>query len=624
MTSSLRQVVSSRKRLTQITTAHTMGAVDTSTKSSNDWPNHQGFNSTYEERTPVELKVTGDIPAWAAGVLYRTGTGRSEIETDQRQTFKVAHWFDGLAVVHRFQILPPDATHPSVRVFYNSRSCCDGLIERIRKTGKGNEMSFAAKYDPCTSYFQKAMSLFRPAPPKTPGADQQSMSITLSVNFPGLSSSTTTQKTSGHASGIHTLTNKTDAAVFQTLDPETLEPIGLASQQVLHPALKGPISAAHAKSDPATGDVYNFNLELGKCPIYRIFHVSAATGKTSVLATLTNARAAYLHSLFLTEHYVILCVWNSYFTAGGLAILWHKNIVDAIADYDPSKKSTWYVIDRRPTDQGGRGLVATYKSDPFFCFHTVNAYEEPSPDGSGDIDIVADLTTYNNLDIIKRFYLSNIVSTSPNAAKYAAGIDPASRAIYKRFRLPSVPVPSPSSSTPTPSKASKPKRAILDFKNEAANTPELPTLNPHYVTRRHRYVYGVTDSGKSSFLDGLVKVDTETKQTIHWKEWGQNPGEPIFVPRRIIPRQEGESGSENDSEDAVGEVEKEVDADVFDEDDGVLLSVVLDGLKGKSYLLVLDAKNLKEVGRAEVAGPIGFGFHGTHVSAMSGGRGLDY
>ncbi|EGC44076.1 retinal pigment epithelial membrane family protein [Histoplasma capsulatum var. duboisii H88] len=602
-----------------------MDAVDTSVKSFNDWPNHQGFNSTYEERIPVELKVTGDIPAWAAGVLYRTGTGRSEIETDKKETFKIAHWFDGLSVVHRFQILPLDEIHPSVRVFYNSRSCCDGLIERIRKTGKGKDMSFGARYEPCTSYFQKVMSLFRPAPART-GADQRSMSITLSVNFPGLSS-TATQKTSGHASGIHTLANKTDAAAFQTLDPETLEPIGVASQQVLHPDLKGPLSAAHAKSDPVTGDVYNFNLQLGKCPIYHVFHVSAATGKTSILATLTNARAAYIHSFFLTKHYVVLCVWNSFYVAGGLAILWHKNIIDAMADYDPSKKTTWYVIDRRPADQGGKGLVATYKSDPFFCFHTINAYEEPALDDSGSVDIVADLTAYNNLDVLKRFYLSNIISTSPDASKYAAGTNDASRGLYKRFRLPSLPVPSASSSTSTSSsrKRTKPRRATLDFKADALDTPELPTLNPNYVTRRHRYVYGVTSSGKSSFVDGLVKFDTETRQSIHWNEWGQNAGEAIFVPRRRMPTNESPRGSGADGDgEAIEEVEKEGESEPFDEDDGVLLSVVLDGLKGRSYLLVLNAKNMTEVGRAEVAGPIGFGFHGTHVSALRGGKGLDF
>ncbi|OJD19576.1 hypothetical protein AJ78_00433 [Emergomyces pasteurianus Ep9510] len=607
-----------------------MEAVDTSIKSFNDWPNHQGFNSTYEERTPVELKVTGDIPVWAAGVLYRTGTGRSEIETDQKKIFKVAHWFDGMSVVHRFQILPPDSAHPSVRVFYNSRSCCDGLIENIRKTGKGKEMSFGARYEPCTSYFQKVMSLFRPAPPRT-SADQHSMSITLSVNFPGVSNKAI-KKISGHASGIQTLTNKTDAAVFQTLDPETLEPVGVASQQILHPDLKGPISAAHAKSDPVTGDVYNFNLQLGKCPIYRIFHVSAVTGKTSILATITNARAAYLHSFFLTENYVILCVWNSFYTAGGLAILWHKNIIDAIADYDPSKPATWYVIDRRPADRDGKGLVATYRSDPFFCFHTINAYEEPSPDGSGTTDIVADLTTYSSLDVLKRFYLSNIVSTSPDASKYATGIGDAGRGVYKRFRLPSLPPLSSSSK----SIRSKPNRVTLDFKANHFNSPELPILNPQYVTHRHRYVYGVIDTGKSTFIDGLVKFDTETKQALYWNEWGQNAGEPIFVARRNMPKQADEggssrTGSESGSEkaadtrgDMIEEIEKEKDPEVLDEDDGVLLSVVLDGLQGKSYLLVLDAKNMKEVGRAEVAGPIGFGFHGTHLSTVSNGRGLDF
>ena len=51
-----------------------------------------------------------------------------------------------------------------------------------------------------------------------------------------------------------------------------------------------------------------------------------------------------------------------------------------------------------------------------------------------------------------------------------------------------------------------------------------------------------------------------------------------------------------------------------DEDGGVLLSVVLDGTLGKSYLLVLDAKTMKEIGRAKVDGVVGFGIHGIHVS----------
>jgi carotenoid cleavage dioxygenase-like enzyme len=67
-----------------------------------------------------------------------------------------------------------------------------------------------------------------------------------------------------------------------------------------------------------------------------------------------------------------------------------------------------------------------------------------------------------------------------------------------------------------------------------------------------------------------------------WHEDGSYPGEPVFV----------------------------ASPDATAEDEGVLLSVVLDGRKGNSFLLVLDAASLDEVARAEVPHHIPFGFHG--------------
>ena len=46
------------------------------------------------------------------------------------------------------------------------------------------------------------------------------------------------------------------------------------------------------------------------------------------------------------------------------------------------------------------------------------------------------------------------------------------------------------------------------------------------------------------------------------------------------------------------------------EDDGVLLSVVLDAAAETSFLLVLDAADLNEIARARVPHHIPFGFHG--------------
>ena len=46
------------------------------------------------------------------------------------------------------------------------------------------------------------------------------------------------------------------------------------------------------------------------------------------------------------------------------------------------------------------------------------------------------------------------------------------------------------------------------------------------------------------------------------------------------------------------------------EDDGVLLSVVLDAEAETSFLLVLDAADLSELARAQAPHHIPFGFHG--------------
>ncbi len=89
-------------------------------------------------------------------------------------------------------------------------------------------------------------------------------------------------------------------------------------------------------------------------------------------------------------------------------------------------------------------------------------------------------------------------------------------------------------------------------------------------------------AGNGGFLDQLVKVDVGDGSATVWREEGSYPGEPVFV--------KAPSGTE--------------------EDDGVVLSVVLDPSAGRSYLLVLDADSFSERARAEVPHAIPFGFHG--------------
>ncbi|KAI9721834.1 MAG: hypothetical protein M1812_002170 [Candelaria pacifica] len=545
----------------------------------NDWPNDQGFEVSHEERSTVELNVTGKIPAYAAGTLYRTGPGGYQVRANDGTVLSRSHWFDGFSQMHRFQIVAPADTTSEIKVLYNSRRTVDKLVENIRRSGSFEGFSFGQKRDPCQSYFKKVMSAFTPE--KTaPMADERNVGVTLSINMPGLAQSVPSGKT--HASAINSIFTKTDASAFQQIDPETLEPIGLATQQSLNSDLKGPMSAAHAKSDPVTGDIFNYNLELGMKHLYRVFRVSASTGQTDILATIKTADAAYLHSLFLTENYVILCVWGSHYAKGGAMVLWEKNILDAIADFDYTKRTEWYVVDRKH----GKGVVATYECDPFFCFHTINAWEQPSSTDASGIDIIADLTVYENLDVLKRFYYENLISTSPAARAYEGDKGDIARGVTKRFRLPSV----------TSASVMETRKADIVWTVPRASSAELPTLNPSYVTKPHRYTYGVVDRGYSTFVDGLVKLDTQTQLPLYWQEHGHSPGEAIFISN---PK---------------GELE----------DDGVLLSVVLDGPKGKSYLLCLDAKTMTEIGRASLKTAVGFGFHGSHFPALQNGPTLNF
>jgi len=533
------------------------------------WPNDAGFDTDYQELAPVDLPVKGSIPHYAAGVLYRTGPLGYKAKTDHGNIWAAKHWFDGFSCVHRFQIDFPDSNGPPT-VQYRSRRTVDEHLEVIRKEGTLKNFTFGAKRDPCENFFKKVMGVFFAK------RNTQNIGVTLSANLPGNGASLSGEKPliNGHTNKIETLHVKTDAPTVKRIDPETLEPLGIAHQTSLHPDLNGEFSAAHAKSDPVTGDVFNFNLKFGHKNTYRIFRTSASTGQTDILATFVGT-PAYIHSLFLTDNYVILCVFNSHVLYGGLSILYHKNILDAIAPFDPKSHATWYVVDRKH----GKGIVATYESQPFFCFHTVNAWEEPSSQDPTKTDIITEFSMFENTTVLHRFYYDNLLASTENN-KWN---DPKKRQpalpMNAQFRL---------SSVNAVSNSTKPLPVEVIFIADKSVSVELPTINPVYRNRRHRYTYGVIDRMKSSFMDGLAKFDNTTQKSIIWEQEGHTPGEAIFV----------------------------ADPNGTEEDDGVLLSVVLDGHVERSYLLVLDAKTMKEVGRAEVPGPVSFGFHGLYKGQL--------
>ncbi|OBT63897.1 hypothetical protein VE03_06570 [Pseudogymnoascus sp. 23342-1-I1] len=529
------------------------------------WPNEAAFQAEGYQHTPVKLFVKGRIPSYAAGTLYRTGPSQHIVKDTPKGDFKIDHWFDGFSSVHRFELTP--TADGSVEVAYNSRQNVDTLVEKIRSTGNYDQVTFGQKRDPCDGLFKKMKAVFTAARGPSPG--ENNIGVTIAPDVPGLDKDSSDGK-----SRFKTLTAFSDTASYKQLDPETLEPLGVASQDSLHPSLTGPLSAAHANYDPVNGDVLNHNLDFGRTSVYRVFKTSRATGKTEILATISgpDIKPAYIHSSFLTENFMVLGIWSSHITGNGLGILWQRNIVDTISRFDPARKVVWLVVDRKH----GRGLVAKFTSPACFMFHSSNAWEETAPDGT--TSIVCDHVEYENMDIIHRFYFENFLSTGPKVGEFLKTHRETVKPHFARYRLAGI------QTTAKPARVTtSPAERILTIDGPLLG--EFPTINPDYVTRPNRFLYSIVDSGKSSYFDSIAKTDLDTKKSVFWTQERHTPGEAIFV-----PNPEGKS-----------------------EDDGVLLVVNYDGDTGKSYLLCLDARDLSEMGRAEVDGIVPAGFHGRHT-----------
>jgi beta,beta-carotene 9',10'-dioxygenase len=121
-------------------------------------------------------------------------------------------------------------------------------------------------------------------------------------------------------------------------------------------------------------------------------------------------------------------------------------------------------------------------------------------------------------------------------------------------------------------------------------TFDFPIIDERERLRPTSVVWGCGEvaTRQDGMLNQIVRRDLSAASVSErtWAEPGCYPGEPVFVPRP--------GGVAND---------------------GVLLSVVLDGPRQRSFLVVLDATTLEELARAEVPHVVPFGFHGSFIPA---------
>ncbi|KAH8177828.1 retinal pigment epithelial membrane protein [Sarocladium implicatum] len=551
-----------------------------------EWPNEAGFDNLDEHRGPIPLIVKGSIPDFAAGALYRTGPGQSKLDMPNGKTHYVSHWFDGFAHTHRFDIVPDTERPGNTTVEYSSRRNSEAYVKTVKEKGWRSAITVGQRSDPCVGIFAKTMSVFQPIPRR--GLDYN---VVVNANFPALSRLKGDKPLQlGHKGtpGPRNIFITSDMSNIQELHPDTLEHVGYTGQSRLRADLGGELSGAHAQIDPKTGDRINFNLKVGPGATYRVFSVSAATGETEILATIPaglEAPPAYIHSMFLTENYAILALPSSRLGWNGLKIVWQRTIIDSFLPFSEDLETLWFVVDRFH----GRGVVARFTTPAGFFFHSINAFEEKehvTEDGEERVAIIADLSAYETTDIVSSFYYDIILDREDAFQKFWSDERRRKGSVpnIKRFNFSLPSISSTAAHNAGLSKPFVPGSILLNIPNPHGG--ELPTMNPLYACKPYRYVYSLSLRGLSTLLDCIVKTDLETGEVVFWSgPKGSQPGEAIFV-----PRPEGKT-----------------------EDDGVLLSVVLDGVKGTSYLLCLDARTMEEMGRAEADFAVAIGFHGIHV-----------
>lgn len=355
-------------------------------------------------------------------------------------------------------------------------------------------------------------------------------------------------------------------------------------QASFHSALKGPLSLSHPQIDEETGDLFNVNLDFGRVSTYRFFRVNAKTGMTDVLATVSESSVspAYIHSFFMTKNYVVLCVPSSHFAWAGTKIFWTGNLLESIKPFDKHARCKWIVVDRRQD----KGVVARFSTPAGFFFHSINAFEEVETDEKGAE------TTYLNLDCVQfestapifGMYYDVLLNRRGAADKFWGQRETLDsmrpRFSRRRFEMPT-------------NRQSRAEVAAATADEVLAipspHIGEMPIINQCYACKPYRYVYSVPTRGLSTSVgDCLAKTDLQTREALIWAgPQSHTPSEPIFVAR----------------------------PGATEEDDGVILSVVLDGEGKTSYLMCLDAKTMTEMGRATADFAIAFSLHGLHAPA---------
>ena len=560
-------------------------------------------SAPYGKPTPPQRLniVHGSLPKWLSGSLYRNGPGRWDVGGMTH-----GHVFDGLAVIRKVEIDGAAGSATYTHAFVQSRSAAAAANGRmLREFGT----------DPAKTVFGRALTLFKGKIDDNPDFSDNT-NVSIIPMFGELIA--LTEVPIGYvidAASLETKGRFTGSPEYHPMAWHEAATMCTA-HRMYHPDRKLHVTVATRFTPP----YYYYDVVLVPeertldeivygpmvaSPPKSVGELNAVVEKAGHYHRVPVDTPAYQHSFAITQDYVILTEQPLLFSVPDLLkTLMGGRIITDMFGWRPEAGTYFRVIHIETGKE-----VARIAAPTFFTLHHVNAFQRTRQDAGGggggvETEIVLDSIAYDNPQVLHEFSMTNL-----RGGSYGGG---AVRSVLRRFVL------NLTSGTATEEPGTDmPVYDAAEVRTAGGHvtslTPtgrlggeghylELASVHPALVGRPYRYAYAVRAS-PVTFIDGLFKLDWQQRIVTVWSSPGCTPCEPIFVPRPTV--------------DASGAVASGPDAHPLPghEDDGVVLSIVLDEARGTSFLLVLDARDMSEVARCYY--PDGqhapMTFHGTYL-----------
>ncbi len=466
------------------------------------------------ESVSQPLEIQGEIPSWLQGTLIRNGPVTVNIDG-----VKNSHWFDGLAMLHAFAF-------GEEGIYYSNKFLRSDAYKKVFKEGSLGYEGFAV--DPCKSIFKRFFTWFVPY-----------------VHEPLHNANVNVAKLADQYVAL------TETPLPVKFNKETLDTLGAFKYDDELPKEKC-WESAHPHFDPKRKESINYLIQYGKTSKYILYRILDHSSERMIIAEIPVLEPAYMHTFAVTENHIILTEFP--FVLKPLDLLLQSLAFIKNFTWHPERGTQFIVVNRN----SGK-VVGKYKTDPFFAFHHVNAFEKEGT-------IIMDIIRYNDPQIILGAIFNSNSDPQQNLQDY---YNYPTR--LERFHL---------------------SLETGKITNETLfdKMCEFPRINERVDGCHYRFVYltEAKDAGAVARPAGdaslLYKVDTHTKEYLAWSEIGCYCGEPVFIANPM--------GNE--------------------EDEGVILAVVFDSRSHTSFLLILDGKSFKEIGRAKVSHSLPGGLHGQY------------